>query len=62
MQPERSYQPEYPYQPKYPYLLYWLATLGWIVAVIEAMVAAPIIAYLYFRHKESKEPLKAVKE
>jgi hypothetical protein len=58
MQPERPDQPEIHYLPKYPYLLFTLGVIGWIIAVIEAMVAGPIIAYLYLRNKGTKEPLK----
>ena len=55
-------QSERPFPPLYPYIIYLIATLGWIVAVFEALVAAPIITYLYLRHKGTKEPLKPVEE
>ncbi len=32
------------YTPLYPYLLFTLGTIGWLIAVIEAMVAAPLVA------------------
>jgi hypothetical protein len=33
------------YMPLFPYLRYWLATLGWLTAVILMMVAAAIVAW-----------------
>ncbi|ABS78182.2 type IV secretion protein DotA [Coxiella burnetii] len=33
------------YVPLYPYMLYTFGVIGWIIVVIEAMVAAPLIAF-----------------
>jgi defect in organelle trafficking protein DotA len=32
------------YTPLYPYMLFTFGTIGWLIAVIEAMVAAPLVA------------------
>lgn len=33
------------YTPLYPYLLFTFGVIGWIISVIEAMVAAPLVAF-----------------
>lgn len=33
------------YVPMYPYIIYTFGVIGWIIAVIEAMVAAPLICF-----------------
>lgn len=42
------------YMPLYPYMLFTFGVIGWIIAVIEAMVAAPIIA-LGITHPEGHD-------
>ncbi len=32
------------YLPLYPYMLFTFGVIGWIIIVIEAMVAAPLVA------------------
>ena len=33
------------YMPLYPYMLFTFGVIGWLITVIEAMVAAPLIAF-----------------
>lgn len=42
------------YVPIYPYMIFLFATIGWLVSVIEAMVAAPIVA-LGMAHPENHD-------
>lgn len=49
------------YLPMYPYLIFTFATVGWLIMVIEAMVAAPLIC-LGLTHPEGHDFLGEAKQ
>ena len=48
------------YLPLFPYILFLIGLIGWIIAVIENLIPAPIIVHVYLHHEGTKEPLKPV--
>lgn len=49
------------YVPMYPYLIYTFGIIGWLIAVIEAMVAAPLVCY-GLTHPEGHDLLGEAKQ